>query len=759
MITSLNIKNVATFDSANGILINDLKKVNFFFGFNGSGKSTIAKYLRNLSLDAANQNPIFDQCSNTGYDSSQHQILTHNEEFIEENFKRSDEFRGVFSLNQSNAAIDQQITDKETDIESFVSLRDKYETAIETIENDKRSKSETLLNNCWNQRTTFTTFQKINLAHSGSKPNHLNKIRGILQNPIGQVLGIQELTDQYQNLYERELDEISENVDRKTYHEIRQLEVKLQKLLDEVIVGNEDIDIAGLINKLESRSWVEQGVKLLDATGNTCPFCQNETINSTLREQFELLFDETYKNKISEIEGLKESYQEKTTQFLESITTIQNVFNPDNIVSNLVISLTSLFDKNNETIDFKISHSNERKSIVSLFSKKEELSDLISRIKTNNLLFADLDSNKKTFINELWKYMADSCRQQIEDFDKRVIKYSRIITLSNLLKTRYERKITTTRQDIEALRSQTVNTKEAVDNINLILKNSGFEGFEIDEKDVVNNISRYYLKRPHSTSTDPVFDTLSEGEKNFISFLYFYQLCLGTDDLHNNGSKKKIIVVDDPVSSLDSQALFIVSTLIHSLIERKANDNRPNRMSLKNTSISQIFVFTHNIYFYKEVSFDKRPICTDYWHYKITKLNNETTISGDYNKSVFDDYSLMWKTIKDIKSNIPQDSSLNIVISNSMRRIIESYVNFVGYGRDSWAALLGEDTNDPTYYIKCAFISTINDDSHRVSALDSAYYQRIINEQPQVIFDAFASIFLTIGREHYELMMDEQFES
>ncbi|MDO5665668.1 MAG: AAA family ATPase, partial [Bacteroidia bacterium] len=338
----------------------------------------------------------------------------------------------------------------------------------------------------------------------------------------------------------------------------------------------------------------------------------------------------------------------------------------------------------------------------------------------------------------------------------RVNKYSQITTIASQLKSSYNNKIITARQNIETLRSQTVNTKDAVDNINLILKNAGFEGFEIDEKDKVNNISRYYLKRLNSTNTSPVFDSLSEGEKNFISFLYFYQLCLGSDDLQNNGSKKKIIVIDDPVSSLDSQSLFIVSTLIHSLIQRKADDNRPNRMLLKNSNIAQVFILTHNIYFYKEVSFEKRPICTDYWHFKISKLNNQTSISGEYNKTVFDDYSLMWQTIKEIKANIPNNPSMNIMISNSMRRIIESYVNFVGYGRDSWAVLINEDQNDPSYYIKCAFISTINDESHKISALDSAYYQKIINEQPQILFNVFATIFKSIGKEHYEMMMDEQ---
>jgi wobble nucleotide-excising tRNase len=758
MITALNMKNIATYDAVNGISINDLRKVNFFFGFNGSGKSTIARYIRDMGLVSTLQNASFNQCSNVGYDSSQHQILTFNEEFIEENFRRSSDFKGVFSLNQSNAIIDQQITNEEAHIQSYEILRDKYKARIVSLEEDKRSKSNLLLTHCWSQRSTFATFTKFVLAHSGSRPNHLQEVKRILQNPLAQVLTIRELTEQYQTLYEKDLKEIAIKVDIKTYFEIRRLESTIEKLLQEIIVGNEDVDIAGLIQSLSSRSWVEQGIKFIGDSEIICPFCQKETIDADLRNQFDKFFDETYKKKIAEIERLRDLYRQKATLFIANITSIQNVFNPHNIVSNLVIALNSLFDDNIETFEYKIGHSNEKKSIVSLFTKKRDLSEIVNQIKVNNQSFKDSDSNKKKLSKEIWKYIANKCHQEIQDNNNIEIKYARLTTLSDDLKSRFVSKIAIARQLIENLRSQTVNTRDAVDEINLILKNAGFEGFEIAEKDRVNNISRYYLKRSNSTSTNPIFDSLSEGEKNYISFLYFYQLCIGTDDLQNNGSKKKIIVIDDPVSSLDSQALFIVSTLIHTLIQRKADDNRPNRMLLKNTNIAQVFILTHNIYFYKEVSFEKRPICTDYWHFKISKNNNQTTITGDYNRSVFDDYSLMWKTIKDIKSSIPLNSTLNIMISNSMRRIIESYVNFIGYGRDSWAALLNEDQNNPSYYVKCAFISTINDESHKITALDSAYYQKIINEQPQILFDVFAEIFKSIGREHYEMMMDEQLQ-
>ena len=46
MIESISIKKVATYDDT-GVQINDLKKVNFIYGANASGKTTISNYLYN----------------------------------------------------------------------------------------------------------------------------------------------------------------------------------------------------------------------------------------------------------------------------------------------------------------------------------------------------------------------------------------------------------------------------------------------------------------------------------------------------------------------------------------------------------------------------------------------------------------------------------------------------------------------------------------------------------------------------------------
>ncbi len=758
MIETINIKNVATFEPTNGVQITDLKKVNFFFGFNGSGKSTIAKYLHNLSLVDSQRNLDFKDCTQNGYDDSIHQILTFDENFTEVNFNQSSLLKGVFSLNEKNDLIDGQIVAQETIINSYKDLKEKKEKLIKKIEQDKSQKQTTLLNNCWSQRDTFSTFTKITLTYPGSKPNHLQKLKDILQNPLVDVPTIVQLTKRYNSLYEKEISEITITVDSKLYKEIRIIERELENLLSEVIVGNEDVDIAALIKKLDSRNWVETGVKYLEQTDAICPFCQQQTITDNLKQQFNKLFDETYKEKIEEIGRLFNLYRQKSNALLSNILEIQNVYNPNNLASNTHIKLKELFDSNSGVIAHKIKHSNEKKSLTSLNTIKFELSEIINSIKQNKTTFSELGDSRNTLISNIWLFVAQQCQAHIETFAEKEIKYQRIVTLANQLIGNYSIKELAAKQTIETLRSQTVNTKDAVDSINLILKSTGFEGFEVAEKDTVNNISQYYLKRNGSTDEKPVFRSLSEGEKNFISFLYFFQLCVGTDDIENNSTKKKIIVIDDPVSSLDSQSLFVVSTLVHQLILRKGNNPKADKKLFKNTNVSQVFVLTHNLYFYKEVSFEKRSICTAFWHYRITKTNNTSEISGSYNRTVFDDYSLLWQTLKEINGNLPSDSSLNIVIANTMRRVIESFVNFIGLGKDSWGALLTQNSEEPSYYIKCSFISTINDESHKVTALDSIYFQKITNEQPQLLFDVFKEIFISIGKEHYELMMEETIE-
>ncbi len=56
----------------------------------------------------------------------------------------------------------------------------------------------------------------------------------------------------------------------------------------------------------------------------------------------------------------------------------------------------------------------------------------------------------------------------------------------------------------------------------------------------------------------------------------------------------RVVIIDDPISSLDSNVMFIVTTLVKDLVK----DCRDGKRGIK-----QVFVLTHNVYFHKEATF------------------------------------------------------------------------------------------------------------------------------------------------------------
>lgn len=83
---------------------------------------------------------------------------------------------------------------------------------------------------------------------------------------------------------------------------------------------------------------------------------------------------------------------------------------------------------------------------------------------------------------------------------------------------------TAKKKEANELNKQIVNTEATIDSINVLLDNSGFEGFHLRAKDGVANT--YEVIRPDGT----VAEKLSEGERNFIAFLYYYHLVKGRRD-------------------------------------------------------------------------------------------------------------------------------------------------------------------------------------------------------------------------------------
>lgn len=755
MITKIKLHNVATYK--NQVEINDLKKVNFFFGNNGCGKSTIARLFYEFSNNHILTNS-FIQCSIENFDRTNESILVFDQDFIQRNFYTNKDLDGIFSLDEKNEELDEKIKNENEIISTAkVKISEKRES-IENIQKQREKLKENILETCFKYNRKFKRdFNKIDLG--GRKETFYQTLVEKNQNTLT-IKSITYLTEKYKRFHVEELIRINDKLSLRTFEHIIELEAKINKLLNEIIVGSNDVSIAPLVEKLNNSSWVEQGINFLDKEKDNqqCPFCQESTITQDLLIQFEKYFDTTREEKLNKIKQIFSDYKDLISNFDKELQTLSN----QKIVSSKVLNLQNIIQKisfdNQVEFQRKLDKPNEKKQIKSVNDLKESVNEINSIITNHNLEVENIKQNQSELKDDLWYYIADQIKNNIIDYQAKDNTYAlEIEKYEKELKTLKDN-ITLSMGKVKEWQTQTVNTQKAIDNINDLLLKNNFSGFKIEKKESENNITKYYILREEETIENHVFKTLSEGEKNFIAFLYFYQLCLGTND-SDNSTKKKIILIDDPVSSMDSQVLFFVSTLIRRLIAKKGKgkDQHGNNLiyQLKNENIEQVFILTHNIFFYKEVAlaFGGR-ICYSTSYFNIKKINNKSVIEkiNDYKSIAFNDYHLLWQEIK--KDN---SQNISIALMNNMRRIVESYGNFMGLINDVnlWDLKNDIPEDSTENLIITALISQMQDGSHRVSTNDEIYFTRISEEPKEVALKSFQMLFENIGgKTHYDKMME-----
>lgn len=757
MITEIKLKNVASYKEET--VISNLKKVNFFFGSNGTGKSTVGNYLHALKIAEDKENvKDFELCSILGYKPDEHELLVFNQQFIDYNFIKNKDMPGIFTLDEKNKKIEDEIKKEQDQIKKWNECSVNLYAEKKKNEDSKieiYSATNGVLNKVWNLREDFNkNFKKMpTLEHPKSKENHYNKIISILNINEEQEIDYNDLLFEYRKLYENEISKIEHSFNSFLYRDIRKIEIEINNKLALPFTGNKDVDIASMIENLGIQKWVEERYNQLDKSSlpQKCPFCQEETINQDLITQFEDYFDKTYTEKKQAIQDLKIHYSNLAKQFILNLNSIKPNYPQKSDLAQLINKLEKFFNKQEKVIQDKIDSTNKELSIRSVITHIQDLKIVLKTIASNNEDFEKLDEKRQELIQNIWKYMAFNAMGTIDDYKIENKKLDKKLRQIKDITAHKKNQIAKSELIVEKNRKDTANTETARKEINKILKSTGFHGFEIDKKETTeNNISRYYLKRPDQ-KRDDVFSTLSEGEKNFIAFLYFFWLCKGTDDQDKKKGKKKIIVIDDPVSSLDSQALFVVTTIIRDLAKKKENDKN----SFVRENIIQLFVFSHNLYFYNEVSYNTayKHICQCLHHYQISKPSGKTFISeGSVKNNIENDYNLMWRGLFELRK---QGETFNIVIGNLMRRIIQSYLQFT-HSHTKERLLYESLTDNTKKMLYDAFSSQINKESHHVNPLEEMSFQRIagFNElDNEILFDVFEMYFKDIDAEnHYNAM-------
>ena len=362
---------------------------------------------------------------------------------------------------------------------------------------------------------------------------------------------------------------------------------------------------------------------------------------------------------------------------------------------------------------------------------------------------------------QVWEYLAELLKADVAAYNKAL---SDLDTEIKALKDKMEqlkKDATAKKKEANELNKQIVNTEATIDSINVLLDNSGFEGFHLRAKDGVANT--YEVIRPDGT----VAEKLSEGERNFIAFLYYYHLVKGS--LNSEAVKDKIVVIDDPVSSMDSGALFIVSALVREMIEVCYNNTDYRSHKVDGDYIKQIFILTHNVYFHKEITHHQAKRYHSVSFYMIRKIENISSVKlcvrqsqrvpteqENYNP-IQNSYAALWDEYKELKTAN--------TVKNVIRHILEYYfIQICGYeGNDLHKIVLeqnkllfvdeveGQKPNYDRYNLASSMLTYMNDGPAVISDGFNYIDDGSDVEQCKKVFEL---IFTAMHQEqHYKMMM------
>ncbi|WP_226798460.1 AAA family ATPase, partial [Collinsella aerofaciens] len=210
------------------------------------------------------------------------------------------------------------------------------------------------------------------------------------------------------------------------------------------------------------------------------------------------------------------------------------------------------------------------------------------QIAANNELCDNISSARSDLSRRVWGLILHNLSSAQKAYSRSVGGCEKAISSIQAIianKEDEKRKKQAEKAHLETTRTSITPT---VDAINSLLERFGFTGFSLSEDKQSKGM--YRIVRPDGADARR---TLSEGEYNFISFLYFYHLVYGS--LETEGiDTPRVVAIDDPISSLDSNVMFIITSLAKEIVK----DCRDGKHGIK-----QVFILTHNVYFHKEVTF------------------------------------------------------------------------------------------------------------------------------------------------------------
>ena len=699
------------------------KKVNLLYGLNGTGKSTFSEFLYDQT------GARFSQCRIEGLKEND-TVLVYNQKFVQDTFYEPEGIHGIFTLSKGNADAQKAIDTASAEVKKLTEQKQKIEEKKTKDEQKHLGEIEEYKKQVWKIKTGYTGGDRIlEFCLDGLKGNKDTLFKHIvsLEKPEGELdYSVDDLKEEAQQLQgeaqsRQLLSKVLINVE----------DIEQSELLSKVIVGNKNSSVASLIETLGNSDWVNTGIKYvhIDGEKGVCPFCQQKTITQNFLEQINAYFDESYNRDKSQIEEMISRYDaeiKKATDFFNAIKDDSFLEKNKAEIESLSANLISVLEHNLNTLREKAKTPSIQVSLQPINEIIESINSIIkntnNEITLYNQRIADIKGSKSKIRDSFWCLMRKEYNSVIELYAANEKDYEQSVKNAQKELQTITSEINTNTALIEENRKKTVNIDEAVENIKNGLIDIGITDFTIEKYSEEEAL--YRLKR--EDSDEDVFKTLSEGEKMVISFLYFIELCKGGSTAEK-ASNKKIVVIDDPISSLSHIYVFNIGRLIHNEF-------------LRTQKYDQLFILTHSLYFFYELTNTNHKERKETQKlFRICK-NTESSYFEDMKyEDIQNDYQAYWHIIKDEKQS-------PALIANCMRNVMEYFFNFVE--KQDFAQVFQRPELQENRYM--AFNRYMNRESH--SKGQNIFDIKEFNYDS--FREAFKKVFETEGYiEHYNKMI------
>lgn len=615
--------------------VGKFKKLNIIYGRNYSGKTTLSRIFRSYEVGqtpARFENPAFKIKTSGGLWTQESLVVqgppirVYNKDFVESNlaFLRDEDghITPFAILGSKNKELELQIDGVRLALgskESDTGLRAAYAKKKDEVAAAKRlidEKTEAL-----NKKL----FDKANNKPKGIKHNNIYNrpyydVRNLTTDiSLATAQNIVPLDDivrsaKVQSLSEKALVEIGGTYEFHSTIEV--LWQKAKQIAAEKIKPS--VPLQDLLNSAVLAQWVKAG-KALHADRDTCAFCR-QPLPSTLWEALSNHFNE-------ESESLQRKLETVSGEIEAERTRLRQLSAPGQV------QFYTVFHERRAELS---------KRLAATLAEHEAALDGVAEVirKRSENIFVDRELEDVTFecpaklegvLKEV-NLLVDSNNAHTAQLDATHTALREELRLSEVAAFTLDSGLAAAREDIEAHKAREKTLEAELKEVEgegkvLSVKLEALQAQLRDEKRGAEQVNRYLGHSLGGTNLrllaeeqegqaayrfrimrgDKAAYNLSEGECSLVSFCYFLARL---EDIQTKDTNP-IIYIDDPISSLDSNHIFFIYSLIETFIARPHRDSEgkdvKDAAGKKTFKYEQLFISTHNLDFLKYLKKLSKP--------------------------------------------------------------------------------------------------------------------------------------------------------